>query len=133
VRKRPNDTDLAQRLAEALGQEAATSRILHAMARSPADVQPVFDAIANAALDLCRASSAVVLKFDGELLHIAALASVHPSGAEALRSAFPRPPSHDTAATRAALTGIKRKGHVLSSEKVDGVRTYRVAPDGGTA
>lgn len=35
--------------------------------------------------------------------------------------------------TRAALTGIKRKGHVLSSEKVDGVRTYRVAPDGGTA
>src|SRR5690349_21259227 len=105
VRKRPNDTDLAQRLAEALGQEAATSRILHAMARSPADVQPVFDAIANAALDLCRASSAVVLKFDGELLHIAALASVHPSGAEALRSAFPRPPSHDTAATRAALTG----------------------------
>ena len=105
VRKRPNDTDLAQRLAEALGQEAATSRILHAMARSPADVQPVFDAIANAALDLCRASSAVVLKFDGELLHIAALASVHPSGAEALRSAFPRPPSRDTAATRAALTG----------------------------
>jgi hypothetical protein len=32
--------------------------------------------------------------------------------------------------TRAALTGIKRKGHVLSSEKVDGVRTYRVAPAG---
>lgn len=29
--------------------------------------------------------------------------------------------------TRAALTGIKRKGHALSSEKVDGVRTYRVA------
>ena len=29
--------------------------------------------------------------------------------------------------TRAALTGIKRKGHMLSSEKMDGVRTYRVA------
>ena len=28
--------------------------------------------------------------------------------------------------TRAALTGIKRKGHVLSSEKVDGTRTYHV-------
>jgi hypothetical protein len=35
--------------------------------------------------------------------------------------------------TRAALTGIKRKGHVLSSEQVEGMRTYRVAPDGGTA
>lgn len=32
--------------------------------------------------------------------------------------------------TRAALTGIKRKGHILSSEKVDGVRTYRVATQG---
>lgn len=31
--------------------------------------------------------------------------------------------------TRAALTGLKKKGYVLSSDKVDGVRTYRaVAP-----
>jgi two-component system, NtrC family, sensor kinase len=103
--KRQGDGDFAQRLAEALEQEAATSRILHAMARSPGDVQPVFDAIADAALDLCRASSAVVFKFDGELLHIVALASVHRSGAEALRSVFPRPPSRDTAAARAALSG----------------------------
>jgi len=103
--KRQGDGDLAQRLAEALEQEAATSRILHAMARSPGDVQPVFDAIADAALHLCRASSAVVFKFDGELLHIVALASVHRSGAEALRSVFPRPPSRDTAAARAALSG----------------------------
>lgn len=28
--------------------------------------------------------------------------------------------------TRAALTGIKKRGHWLSSEKVDGLRTYRV-------
>lgn len=35
--------------------------------------------------------------------------------------------------TRAALTGIKRKGHLLSSEKVDGVRTYRVAAGGPSA
>ena len=31
--------------------------------------------------------------------------------------------------TRAALTGIKRKGHMLSSDKMDGVRTYRVAAE----
>ena len=31
--------------------------------------------------------------------------------------------------TRAALTGLKKKGYALSSDKVDGVRTYRaVAP-----
>lgn len=31
--------------------------------------------------------------------------------------------------TRAALTGLKKKGYIISSDKVDGVRTYRaVAP-----
>lgn len=32
--------------------------------------------------------------------------------------------------TRAALTGLKKKGHVISSEKLDGVRTYRIAASG---
>ena len=32
--------------------------------------------------------------------------------------------------TRAALTGLKKKGYLISSDKVDGVRTYRaVAPE----
>ena len=32
--------------------------------------------------------------------------------------------------TRAALTGLKKKGYVISSDKVDGVRTYRgIAPE----
>ena len=32
--------------------------------------------------------------------------------------------------TRAALTGLKKKGYVISSDKVDGVRTYRAgAPE----
>jgi Protein of unknown function (DUF3489) len=32
--------------------------------------------------------------------------------------------------TRAALTGLKKKGYVISSDKVDGVRTYRaVTPE----
>lgn len=32
--------------------------------------------------------------------------------------------------TRAALTGLKKKGYIVSSDKVDGVRTYRaVAPE----
>ena len=32
--------------------------------------------------------------------------------------------------TRAALTGLKKKGYVISSDKIDGVRTYRaVAPE----
>ena len=32
--------------------------------------------------------------------------------------------------TRAALTGLRKKGYVISSDKVDGVRTYRaVVPE----
>jgi hypothetical protein len=32
--------------------------------------------------------------------------------------------------TRAALTGLRRKGYAISSDKVDGVRTYRgIAPE----
>ena len=32
--------------------------------------------------------------------------------------------------TRAALTGLRKKGYVISSDKVDGARTYRaVAPE----
>ena len=29
--------------------------------------------------------------------------------------------------TRAALTGLRKKGHVITSDKIDGVRTYRTA------
>lgn len=28
--------------------------------------------------------------------------------------------------TRAALTGLRKKGHDITSEKIDGVRTYRI-------
>ena len=30
--------------------------------------------------------------------------------------------------TRAFLTGLKKKGHDLSSDKVDGMRRYRIVP-----
>jgi hypothetical protein len=32
--------------------------------------------------------------------------------------------------TRAALTGLKKKGHTVTSTKADGVRTYRRVPAG---
>jgi RNA:NAD 2'-phosphotransferase (TPT1/KptA family) len=35
--------------------------------------------------------------------------------------------------TRAALTGLRKKGHDLSSEKIDGARIYRIANGGSPA
>ena len=32
--------------------------------------------------------------------------------------------------TRAFMTGLRKKGHVIESDKVDGVRRYRIASNG---
>src|SRR5207342_278797 len=80
-------------LIEALEQQTATSEILRVISQSPTDVQPVFDTIADAALNLCKAANAIVFTFDGELIRLAAIASNAPEGADAMRKVFPRPPS----------------------------------------
>jgi signal transduction histidine kinase len=76
---------------EALERQTATAEILKVIASSPSDVQPVFDAIAQAARRLVGAFSVAVLRLVGDQLHLAALTSTSPAGDEALRRAFPRP------------------------------------------
>src|SRR5262245_15293920 len=90
-------------MTEALEQQTATGEILHAISRSPTDVQPVFDTIAKAAMKLCGATSANVFTFDGKLLHAAAIHVINPGGEEAFRRIFPRPADRGTAASRAVL------------------------------
>jgi GAF domain-containing protein len=77
-------------LAESLEQQTATAEILRVISRSPTDIQPVCDIIAANALKLCDAHVNAVTLYDGELLHLVALANVNPEGAEALRQAYPR-------------------------------------------
>src|SRR5215470_12642279 len=50
---------------ESLEREAATSDILRMIARSPADLQSVLDAIAERAASLCDAEDAVIFRVDG--------------------------------------------------------------------
>ncbi|MBA4308503.1 MAG: hypothetical protein C0429_17385 [Sphingopyxis sp.] len=33
--------------------------------------------------------------------------------------------------TRSFMTGLKKKGHVIESDKIDGVRRYLIVPSGG--
>ncbi|MFN0045334.1 MAG: DUF3489 domain-containing protein [Sphingorhabdus sp.] len=33
--------------------------------------------------------------------------------------------------TRSFMTGLKKKGHVIKSDKIDGVRRYRIVSSGG--
>jgi PAS domain S-box-containing protein len=90
-------------LTETLEQQTATAEILRVISRSPTDVQPVFDTIARSAAQLCEAEFCFVFRFDGELLHFVAHEGLTPQGYEALRGAWPRPPSPGTAAGRSVL------------------------------
>ncbi len=93
-----------KREAEALEQQTATREILRVISSSPTDVQPVFDAIAEAALRLCGAASSLVTTFDGELLHLCAQAAISPEGTDVVRGVYPRRPSKGFATGRAFLT-----------------------------
>ena len=99
------DRQFEQRLAEALERQVATSEILRVISESRTDVQPVFEAIASAALRLFRANLVNVFRFDGKLLHLAVVenASVNAEHFAAIHSVFPRPPGRDSAAGRAVL------------------------------
>ena len=48
---------------DALARQSATSEILGVVARSPADIQPVFDAIVAHAAKLCEAEFSAVARF----------------------------------------------------------------------
>ena len=76
---RPSIADLEQRLShrtreleEALQQQTATSEVLSIIRRSPADAQPVFEAIVQSAARLCGAIFSVVYLYENDHLRVAA-------------------------------------------------------------
>ena len=57
---------------ESLERQTATADVLKVIAGSPADVQPVFEAILRSATRLCSAERGLVFRYDGELLQCVA-------------------------------------------------------------
>ena len=88
-------------LTESLERQTATRDILRVISRSPTDVQPVFETIAESAARLCSARYCVVFRFDGELIHFAAQHGLTPEATDAQRRAFPMPPGRGSGASRA--------------------------------
>jgi GAF domain-containing protein len=100
----PSYGDVQRSMTETLEQQTATSEILRVISQSPTDAQPVFDTIVAHALRLCDAPGSGVYRFDGELIHVAALRNIDPAGVDAVRQAYPMPPTRSGATGRAILT-----------------------------
>ena len=96
-------TEAREQLTEALEYQTATGEVLNVISRSPTDVQPVFDMIAESAARLCEGQFCFVYRFDGQLLHFVAHHSLTPEVLEMNRRAYPAPPSRRSAAARAIL------------------------------
>ena len=57
-------SELQDRVTELIGQQTAISEVLRAIASSPHDLQPIFDAILDSATRLCRAEAGSLRLFE---------------------------------------------------------------------
>ncbi|MGZ8260215.1 MAG: GAF domain-containing protein, partial [Caldimonas sp.] len=76
---------------EALERQTATADILKVIASSPADVQPVLEAIANSSNRLLSGLSTSVLMIVEDVLHLKAFTRVNEESDAMLQAAFPLP------------------------------------------
>ncbi len=128
----------AQEIREGAEQQAATSEILRLIARAPADLQSVLDAIAQNAARLCVANDALVWRTarDGLQLvsHFGSIPTVHALGTRSTQEI-----DRDTPAGRAVLDRQTIHVHDLVAAQVDfprartrgiamGVRTTLATP-----
>src|SRR5215831_3754374 len=106
-------------LAEAREQQAATSEVLHVIASSPGDLQPVFQAMLENATRICGAKFGTLYLYDGDAFHATAFHNAPPAFIEHRKRA-PLRPGPDTSVGQAART--KQVAHIIDSMKRESYR-----------
>src|SRR6201995_1034210 len=101
---------------EALERQTATADILKVIASSPSDVQPVFDAIVERAVQLCGARLGRIYRYDGELIRLVGSHGVSSPARDAVQRVFPRPASDDTLVGKVMLS---RRPNILPDLDAD--------------
>jgi len=94
---------LLNELRESLQQQTATSEVLGVISSSPTDVQPVFDTIANNAVNLCGATYCIAYSFDGEMIRMLAHHNLDKAQLDALNQLWPMRPDSRSVVGRTIL------------------------------
>jgi two-component system, NtrC family, sensor kinase len=105
---------------EALEQQTATSDVLEVISRSAFDLKPVFETVAESSVKLCGSERALILRFDGELLRLAAAFNA-PNDLKDWIERNPIRPGRHSVAARAAL---ERRTVQVSDVLADPEHTY---------
>jgi signal transduction histidine kinase len=133
------NTRLFNETKEALERQTATAEVLRVISRSPANVQPVFDAIAESAAKLCDGIYGMVYQLNGDMVRIVAHYNVSPDGLAAYHALYPRALNRETNSGRAMLDGciavtedveadVERSPAARDAARAGGVRSVATVP-----
>ena len=132
--------NLERRLAEALAQQTATSKVLQVISSSPGELGPVFQIMLENAVRTCEAKFGTLYLYEGDGFRAVAMHNAPPAFAEARASVVhPRP---DTSLWRAANTKqvaqiadvttsqgyVERDPFVVTAVALGGYRTVLSVP-----
>src|SRR5882762_7681996 len=99
-------------LQESLEYQTATSDVLNVISRSPSDIQPVLDTIAETAQHLCQSEHAYIFRLEDGKYHLVAARDVRPERIKFLRD-NPIVPNRGSTVGRVAVE--RRPIHIMDA------------------